>query len=58
MGDDAAIRIVHHTTVERARFIAHGGTELEVGPDCMFAYDVEVRDLLSKLSLLIQRRQS
>ena len=43
MGDDAAIRIGHHTTVESARFIAHGGTELEVGPDCMFAYDVEVR---------------
>lgn len=43
MGDDAAIRIGHHTTVESAGFIAHGGTELEVGPDCMFAYDVEVR---------------
>jgi acetyltransferase-like isoleucine patch superfamily enzyme len=43
MGDDSSIRIDHHTTVESARFIAHGGTDLEVGPDCMFAYDVEVR---------------
>ena len=43
MGQDAEIRIEHHTTVESARFIAHGGTSLEVGPDCMFAYDVEVR---------------
>ena len=43
MGDDASIRIGHHSTVESARFIAHGGTDLEVGPDCMFAYDVEVR---------------
>jgi acetyltransferase-like isoleucine patch superfamily enzyme len=42
MGNDASIRIDHHTTVESARFVAHGGTELEVGPDCMFAYDVEV----------------
>lgn len=43
MGSDAEIRLGHHTTVESARFIAHGGTTLEVGPDCMFAYDVEVR---------------
>jgi len=43
MGKDAEIRLGHHTTVESARFIAHGGTTLEVGPDCMFAYDVEVR---------------
>ncbi len=43
MGDDAAIRIGHHTTVESARFIAHGGTELEIGPDCMLAYDLEMR---------------
>lgn len=43
MGDDASIRIGHHSTLESARFVAHGGTELEVGPDCMFAYDVEVR---------------
>jgi acetyltransferase-like isoleucine patch superfamily enzyme len=43
MGNDAEIRLGQHTTVESARFIAHGGTTLEVGPDCMFAYDVEVR---------------
>jgi acetyltransferase-like isoleucine patch superfamily enzyme len=43
MGRDAEIRLGHHTTVESARFIAHGGTTLEVGPDCMLAYDVEVR---------------
>ncbi len=43
MGRDAEIRLGHHTTVESARFIAHGGTALDVGPDCMFAYDVEVR---------------
>ncbi|MBT8469327.1 MAG: acyltransferase [Deltaproteobacteria bacterium] len=43
MGRDAEIRLGHHTTVESARFVAHGGTTLEVGPDCMFAYDVEVR---------------
>lgn len=43
MGTNAEIRLGHHTTVESARFIAHGGTTLEVGPDCMFAYDVEVR---------------
>lgn len=43
MGEDAEIRLGHHTTVESARFIAHGGTRLEVGPDCMFAYDVEIR---------------
>lgn len=43
MGDDAEIRLGEHTTVESARFIAHGGTLLEVGPECMFAYDVEVR---------------
>jgi acetyltransferase-like isoleucine patch superfamily enzyme len=43
MGRDAEIRLGHHTTVEGARFIAHGGTKLEVGPDCMLAYDVEVR---------------
>ncbi|MFW2389152.1 MAG: acyltransferase [Polyangiales bacterium] len=43
MGEDAEIRLGEHTTVESARFIAHGGTLLDVGPDCMFAYDVEVR---------------
>lgn len=43
MGQDAEIRLGAHTTVESARFIAHSGTVLEVGPDCMFAYDVEVR---------------
>ncbi len=43
MGDGAEIRILNRTTVESARFIAHGGTELEVGPNCMIAYDVEVR---------------
>ncbi|MGB8330582.1 MAG: acyltransferase [Polyangiales bacterium] len=43
MGDRAAIRIEHHTTVESARFFAHGGTKIEIGPDCMLAYDVEVR---------------
>jgi len=43
MGEDAEIRLGHHTTVESARFIAHSGTVLEVGSDCMFAYDVEVR---------------
>jgi len=43
MGEDAEIRLDRHCTVESARFIAHGGTVLEVGPDCMFAYEVEVR---------------
>lgn len=43
MGNDAEIRIGHHSTVESARFVAHSGTILEIGPDCMFAYDVEVR---------------
>ena len=43
MGQGAEIRLGEHTTVESARFIAHSGTVLEVGPDCMFAYDVEVR---------------
>lgn len=43
MGEDAEIRLGKHTTVESARFIAHGRTLLEVGSDCMFAYDVEVR---------------
>lgn len=43
MGQDAEIRLGEHTTVESARFIAHSGTVLDVGPDCMFAYDVEVR---------------
>jgi acetyltransferase-like isoleucine patch superfamily enzyme len=43
MGEDAAIRLDHHTTVESARFVAHGGTAIDVGPDCMFAYDIEVR---------------
>ncbi len=43
MGEDAEIRLDHHCTVESARFIAHSGTVLEVGPDCMFANDVEVR---------------
>lgn len=43
MGEDAEIRLGRHCTVESARFIAHSGTELEVGPDCMFAYDIEVR---------------
>lgn len=57
MGDDAAIRIGHHTTVESARFIAHGGTELEVGPDCMFAYDIEVRTSDSHSILDAKTRQ-
>jgi acetyltransferase-like isoleucine patch superfamily enzyme len=43
MGDGAVIRLGHHTTVESARFIAHGGTEIELGPDCMLAYQIEVR---------------
>lgn len=43
MGNDAEIRIGSHTTVEGARFIAHSGTSLEVGADCMLASDVEVR---------------
>jgi len=43
MGEDADIRLGPHTTVESARFIAQSGTVLEVGSDCMFAYDVEVR---------------
>ncbi|MDH4282235.1 MAG: acyltransferase [Myxococcales bacterium] len=43
MGDGTEIRLGHHTTVESARFIAHGGTELDIGPDCMLAYDIEIR---------------
>jgi acetyltransferase-like isoleucine patch superfamily enzyme len=43
MGKDAEIRIGAHTTVEGARFIAHSGTSLEVGTDCMLASDVELR---------------
>lgn len=43
MENGAAIRLGHHTTVESARFIAHGETEIDIGPDCMLAYDIEVR---------------
>lgn len=43
MGTDAEIQIGPHTTVEGARFIAHSGTSLEVGADCMLASDVEMR---------------
>jgi acetyltransferase-like isoleucine patch superfamily enzyme len=40
---NTSFRLLGNDLSESARFVAHGGTELEVGPDCMFAYDVEVR---------------
>ena len=42
-GNDVEVRLGAKCTVESARFVAHSGTSHEVGPDCMFAYDVEVR---------------
>jgi acetyltransferase-like isoleucine patch superfamily enzyme len=43
VGDRASIRISRGTTLESARLIAHGETEISIGPDCMIAYEVEIR---------------
>ena len=43
MGEGGVVRIGDSTTIEGARFIAFGGTQIDVGRDCMFAYDIEVR---------------
>jgi acetyltransferase-like isoleucine patch superfamily enzyme len=42
-GEDVEVRLGPKCTVESARFVAHSRTSLEVGPDYIFAYDVEVR---------------
>lgn len=42
-GADASIELDHGCTVESARFIAREGTQIRLGPECMLAYDVEVR---------------
>ncbi len=42
-GAGAFIELGRDCTVEHALFIARGTTGIRVGPDCMLAYDVEIR---------------
>lgn len=42
-GDGASVELARDCTVESARFIARGATEIRVGPDSMLAYDIEIR---------------
>ena len=42
-GNGASIELERDCTVEGARFIAREGTHIQLGPECMLAYEVEIR---------------